>query len=72
MANDVGYLDIPYRESQSFKATNSCNDREQLETRRPYALSAIRYHTKEGNPKQVAFFTEELNLIDKKLKTLSK
>lgn len=72
MANDAGYIDIPYRESECFKATNSCNNVEQLENRRPYALSAIHYHTKEGNPKQVAFFTEELNLIDKKLKKLSK
>ena len=71
MANDKGYINIPYRESECFKAVNSINHIEGLKNHREAAAGAIHYHEKEGNPKQVAFFTQHLNFIDKKLKKLS-
>jgi len=71
--NDVGFLDTPYRESECFYATNSVTCKERLMNRRKYTLSAISYHKERNNKKQVQFFTEDLNLINKKLrKNISK
>ena len=47
-------------------------DKEQLEYRRGYTIGAINHHTKENNPGQIKFFSDELKLIDKRLKQYNK
>lgn len=65
--NDIGYLKLEYKGSTAYNSVITAT-KEQLEYRMRYTKMAIDYHTKENNPHQIKFFTEELKLIQKRLK----
>lgn len=65
--NDIGYENLNYKNSVGYTTVISLNV-EQLQYRKGYTEGAIEFHIKNNNPRQVAFFTEELNLINKRLK----
>lgn len=62
------YIAQAFQESELYKWTLACSTREQLENRKRYTLLAIDFHTKARNTEQVLFFTENLKLINKRLK----
>lgn len=65
------YIDIEYRGSYAYNSVMSAT-REQLQCRKRYTEMAIDYHTKENNPSQIKFFPDDLNLINKRLKSYKK
>lgn len=65
--NDIGYEKLDYKGSYAYNTVMGCT-KEQLRYRRGYTQGAIDYHKKENNTSQIKFFTDELNLIDKRLK----
>jgi len=64
---DNKYIDFDFEGSASYNCVMSATN-EQLLNRLPYTKYAVEYHIKENNLGQVKFFTDELNLIKKKLK----
>lgn len=64
--NDIGYINQEYKDSIAYNTVMYATE-EQLLNRLPYTINAIEYHKKEHNPKQVKFFTDEMNLIKKRL-----
>jgi len=69
--NDIGYENLNYKDSVGYTTVISANE-EELRYRKGYTKGAIKFHIKENNPKQIKFFTEELNLINKRLKKYEK
>ncbi len=67
MKKETTYLDEPFQGSIGW-STVMTSTKEQLQVRRPFVEGAIRFHTKNENAGQVKFFTEQLELIDKRLK----
>lgn len=67
----IGYIDLDYKGSEAENTVKSL-DLEQLKYRRRYTEMAVDYHVKENNQGQIKFFTDELNLIDKRVKRLEK
>lgn len=65
------YIDIAYKGSYAENTVKSL-DLEGLKYRRGYTVGAINYHKKERNEGQIKFFSDELRLIDKKIKQLQK
>lgn len=63
----MAYIDFEYNGSYAYNSVMSCS-KEQLRYRKRYTEMAIDYHIKEGNPGQVKFFSDELTLIEKRLK----
>jgi len=64
------YIDYDYKGSTAYNSVMGVR-REELLYRMSYTKGAIDFHTKEGNQGQVKFFTDELNLIQKRLKLKS-
>lgn len=60
------YIDFEYDGSYAYNSVMGAR-REGLINRMRYTKMAIDYHVKEGNAGQVKFFTDELNLIQKRL-----
>lgn len=65
----MAYIDERYSDSVCCRSVMGCSA-EQLRNRRPYTVGAIAFHRREGNAGQVAFFTAELALIDRRLRLL--
>ena len=63
------YIDFEYKESTAYNTVLGLS-KEELLYRMSYTEGAINFHIKEGNQGQVKFFTDELNLIKKRLKHL--
>jgi len=61
------YIDCDYKWSIAYNSVMGAK-RKELLYRMSYTKGAIDFHTKEGNIGQVKFFTDELNLINKRLK----
>jgi hypothetical protein len=68
--NDIGYINQEYKGSYAYNSVMTARKYELLNRIR-YTKMAIDYHTKENNPGQVKFFTDELKLIEKRLKLKS-
>lgn len=68
--NDIGYIDLEFKDSVHYSTVMSAR-KDELLCRIRYVEMAISFHTEENNPKQVKFFTDELNLINKRLKILN-
>jgi hypothetical protein len=64
------YIDCEYKGSIAYNTVIGAR-REELLCRIRYTKMAIDFHTKEGNSGQIKFFTDELNLIEKRLKLKS-
>lgn len=67
--NDIGYEKIEYKNSYAYNTVKSLS-KEELLYRRGYTGGAIKFHEEENNPCQIKFFTDELNLINKRLKRM--
>ena len=65
------YIDREYKGSEAYNTVITAT-KEQLEYRMGYTKNAIQYHIKNNNPGQVKFFTDELKLIEKRLKQYNK
>ena len=63
------YIDCDYKGSIAYNSVMGAS-KESLLYRMGYAKGAIDFHTKEGNQSQIKFFTDELQLINKRLKSL--
>ncbi len=63
--NDIGYIDIEYKNSYLHNSIGS--GMEQLVECKRYTKMAIEFHTKEQNPKQEFFFTEHLKEIERRI-----
>lgn len=63
----MAYIDCEYKGSYAYNSVMSCN-KEQLRYRKRYTKGAIDFHKKEGNPGQIKFFSDELELIERRLK----
>lgn len=61
------YIDFDYKGSHAYNTVMGLS-RPQLLYRMGYTKNAIEYHVKNNNPGQVKFFTDELKLIEKRLK----
>jgi len=64
------YIDYDYKDSIAYNSVMEAK-RKELLYRMSYTKGAIDFHTKEGNQGQVKFFTDELDLINKRLKLKS-
>lgn len=64
------YIDIEYKGSYAYNSVMTAR-RYELLNRMRYTKMAIDYHTKNNNPGQIKFFTDELKLIEKRLKLKS-
>lgn len=64
------YIDYDYKGSIAYNSVMG-ESRQCLLNRLPYTKNAIKYHTENNNLGQVKFFTDELNLINKRLKLKS-
>lgn len=68
--NDVGYdTSLKYKGSHA-EASVKTADKDQLKNLKRAYEGAVEYHTKENNQSQIEFFTEGLNLVNKRLKSL--
>jgi hypothetical protein len=65
------YPDVKYKGSEAYNSVMHA-DLDQLQCRKPYTIGAIEFHKKEGNAGQVKFWTDELELIEKRIASLSK
>lgn len=63
------YIDFKYKGSTAYNTVIGLS-KECLLYRCGYTVNAIKYHTEHNNPGQIKFFTDELNLINKRLKIL--
>jgi len=63
------YIDCDYKGSIAYNSVMGAS-RESLLYRMGYTQGAIKYHTENNNQGQVKFFTDELQLINKRLKSL--
>lgn len=70
--NDIGYLKMPYKDSEVERSTKSCNNIESLVYKRDYIIGAIDFHKRENNLYQVEFFSKALKHIDKRIKILNR
>jgi len=68
----MAYIDCEYKGSTAYNSVMSITTKEQLEYRKRYTEMAISYHIKENNPGQIKFFSDELKLIEKRLKQYNK
>jgi len=68
----MAYIDIEYKGSYAYNSVMSITTKKNLEYRKRYTEMAINYHTKENNPGQVKFFSDELKLIEKRIKQYNK
>lgn len=65
--NDIGYVNITFKGSMNETSIKTASEK-QLQNLLPYYSGAVKYHTKEQNPKQVVFFQAGEKLIKKRLK----
>jgi len=61
------YIECEYKGSTAYNSVIGAS-KECLLNRMPYTKNAIEYHIENNNPGQIKFFTDELNLITKRLK----
>jgi hypothetical protein len=66
---DPKYIDMEYKNSHAYTTVMSLS-KEQLEYRKSYTIGAIEYHTTHNNIGQIKFFTDDLVLINERLKAL--
>jgi len=64
------YIDYDYKGSTAYNSVMGAS-KPGLTNRLPYTKNAIKFHTENNNQGQVKFFTGELQLINKRLKSLS-
>lgn len=62
------YIDFEYKGSYAYNSVMNAR-RDELINRMRYTKMAIDFHTKEGNKGQIKFFSDELKLIEKRLKS---
>lgn len=62
------YLNTPYKNSIAYSTVMGITDKYQLLNRKRVVMVAIASHKKEENAGQVKFFSDDLELINKRLK----
>lgn len=63
------YIDCEYKGSTAYNSVMGAS-KEGLKNRIHYTENAIKYHTENNNQGQIKFFTDELNLINKRLRRI--
>jgi hypothetical protein len=64
-------MTMEYKNSSAYHGTMNATTERQLLERKRYTSMAISYHQQIDNAEQVAFFTAQMKLIDKRLKRLA-
>jgi hypothetical protein len=70
MQLEKGYVVMEYKGSYAYNTVMHLHTKEQLEYRLGCSKGAVRFHTENNNPSQVKFFSDEVKLIEKKLKRI--
>jgi len=66
---NYNYIECDYIGSQAYHSVMNASKKELL-NRISYTKNAIEYHTKNNNIGQIKFFSDELKLINKRLKLI--
>lgn len=64
--NDIGYIKCNFKDSVSYNTVRNAS-KEELLNRLPYVEGAIKFHQNENNPNQIKYFSDQLDLIQKRL-----